>query len=433
MVAELVSENWNVHADGSLYRRAGNFEIAVSSGIDWFELRGSADFGGVSAPLPRLLTALRKNEQFVPLDDGSFGVLPEQWLRKFGLLASVANARRTTFGSGRHKSACSMSCWPSSPKAIRRGVRAARGGTAPVPGHCAVDPPAGFHGQLRDYQRDGLGWLHFLREFGFGGCLADDMGLGKTVQVLALLERAVLRPPDGDAGLSRRWSSCRGRWSSTGSRRQRVSPRSFACSTTPGTAAARPPEQFEDYDVILTTYGTLRNDIASLKEFPFDYAILDEAQAIKNAADQSAKAARLIEAEHRLALSGTPVENHLGELWSLFEFLNPGMLGQAAAFGKATPACRQPPTRRRGSCWPGAAAVHPPPHQGAGGQRTAREDRADVYCDLEGPQRKLYDELREHYRQALLGSRRCATGIRSRRSRSSKRCCDCARPRAIPA
>ncbi len=87
-----------------------------------------------------------------------------------------------------------------------------------------------------------------------------------------------------------------------------------------------------DHDLVLTTYGTLRRDAAQLKDVEFDYVILDEAQAIKNATTASAKAARLLRGRHRLALSGTPIENHLGELWSLFDFLNPGLLGTAAAF-----------------------------------------------------------------------------------------------------
>src|SRR6185295_12205146 len=90
------------------------------------------------------------------------------------------------------------------------------------------------------------------------------------------------------------------------------------------------------HDVVLTTYGTLRRDILFLKDVEFDYAILDEAQTAKNATTDTAKAVRLIKARHRLALSGTPVENHLGELWSLFEFLNPGMLGTATVFKRAT-------------------------------------------------------------------------------------------------
>src|SRR5262249_48957011 len=95
-------------------------------------------------------------------------------------------------------------------------------------------------------------------------------------------------------------------------------------------------ESFSDYDLIITTYGTVRTDIAELNQFEFDYTMLDEAQAIKNADSQSAKAARLLRSRHRLAISGTPIENHLGELWSIFEFLNPGMLGSDTIFRRYT-------------------------------------------------------------------------------------------------
>ena len=101
-------------------------------------------------------------------------------------------------------------------------------------------------------------------------------------------------------------------------------------------------EHFDDYDLIITTYGTLRRDAIQFKDVQFDYAILDEAQAIKNANTESAKAARLLRGNHRLAMSGTPIENHLGELWSLFQFLNPGLLGAASVFKLNTSAARNP-------------------------------------------------------------------------------------------
>ena len=106
-------------------------------------------------------------------------------------------------------------------------------------------------------------------------------------------------------------------------------------------------DEFRDYDLVITTYGTLRTDIAELTQFEFDYVILDEAQAIKNADSQAAKAARLLKARHRLAMSGTPVENHLGELWALFDFLNPGMLGAASVLKLSGGAARNPDEETR--------------------------------------------------------------------------------------
>jgi SNF2 family DNA or RNA helicase len=163
-----------------------------------------------------------------------------------------------------------------------------------------------------------------------------------------------------------------------------------------------PGEHFHQYDVILTTYGTLRRDALGFKDFPFDYAILDEAQAIKNADSESAKAARLLKAGHRLAMSGTPVENHLGELWSLFEFLNPGMLGSASVFQLTGAGARNPTEETRALL---ARALRPFILRRTKGQ-VAKDLPAKVeqtiYCDMEPAQRKLYDELRRHYRDTLL-------------------------------
>ena len=238
-----------------------------------------------------------------------------------------------------------------------------------------LDSPPGFHGELRPYQREGLGWLDYLQRFGFGGILADDMGLGKTIQVLALLAAAA-GAPAGQGAVAGRGPPLAGL--QLDRRRPPSSRRGCACSTTPAPAATPSATSFREYDLIVTTYGTVRTDIAELTPIEFDYAILDEAQAIKNAESQSAKAARLLRSRHRLAMSGTPIENHLGELWSIFEFLNPGMLGSDTVFKQyAQRAARALEDRRPRPAGQGAAAVHPPPDQAAGRQGPAREDRAD--------------------------------------------------------
>src|SRR5205823_2229456 len=110
---------------------------------------------------------------------------------------------------------------------------------------------------------------------------------------------------------------------------------------------AREGNPFQDCDLVITTYGTLRKDVALLREMEFDYVILDEAQAIKSASSQTAKAARLLRGHHRLALTGTPVENHLGELWSLLEFLNPGFLGASSTFRAHAEELRAPTAENR--------------------------------------------------------------------------------------
>jgi SNF2 family DNA or RNA helicase len=159
---------------------------------------------------------------------------------------------------------------------------------------------------------------------------------------------------------------------------------------------------FENYDLIITTYGTLRRDAAYLQNIQFDYVILDEAQAIKNFKTESAKAARVLQAKHRLALSGTPVENHLGELWSLFEFLNPGMLGTASVFQLSTSATRSPDEETRKLL---SRALRPFILRRTK-QQVAKElpEKLEqtIYCEMEDTQRRQYNELRDFYRSSLL-------------------------------
>jgi SNF2 family DNA or RNA helicase len=253
-------------------------------------------------------------------------------------------------------------------------------------------------GALRPYQRDGLGWLGFLRSFGLNGCLADDMGLGKTVQVLAMLDhRRQLNVGPSLVVVPR---SLVFNWQQEAAK---FSPRLRVLNHATADRL-KTTEHFTDYDLILTTYGTLRNDVALWRDLRFDYVILDEAQAIKNAQSESAKAARLLRASHRLALSGTPVQNHLGELWSLLEFLNPGMLGASRAFTNLTEnADRAASTETRQFL---AGALRPFILR-----RTKEQVAADlpekleqtIFCELDKNQRALYDELKDHYRQSLLG------------------------------
>lgn len=432
VIRRLTAENWHVEADGQLYRQPGEIKIDVTSGIDWFELHGTADFGGgQSVGLPALLAALRRGEKTVRLDDGTFGVLPEQWLQKYGLLADMGTAAEDHIRFGKTQVGLLDALLASQPQATCDAVfEQARDRMRNFTGIRAADPPASFQGTLRPYQREGLGWMEFLREFSFGGCLADDMGLGKTVQVLALLEeRRLLRASAPSANAANDNGQTQHSPIATAQRAEAkkdesrlgpslvVVPRSLifnwreeAAKFAPnlrvidhtGIGRAKSAEAFKDFDLILTTYGTLRNDAPFLKDVRFDYVILDEAQAIKNASSESAKAVRLLQADHRLALSGTPVQNHLGELWSLFEFLNPGMLGTARAFQATGAATRVVEQQTRELL---SRALRPFILR-----RTKQQVAKDlpqrleqtIHCELDTEQRKLYDELKEHYRNSLL-------------------------------
>ena len=402
IVRQLINDGWHIEALGKLYRVPGRFKLEVTSGVDWFELHGAVEFGDTDAQLPKLLEAARKGEALVKLDDGSFGLLPEEWLAKYGIFAGLGAAHDDHLRFSRTQVGVLDALLAAQPEANVDEVFArARDSLERFEGIRPADPPAGFQGELRPYQREGLGWLHFLREFGFGGCLADDMGLGKTVQVLALLEeRRAAREQDARIGPSLvvMPKSLVFNWKQEAAR---FAPRLRVLDHT-GHQRRKSTEHFDDYDLLITTYGTLRNDAASFKDVRFDYVILDEAQAIKNESSVSAKAARLLNADHRLALSGTPIENHLGELWSLFEFLNPGMLGAASVFKLALGSGRTIDEETRQLL---TRALRPFILR-----RTKDQVLRDLppkleqtlYCELDAKQRKLYDELRDHYRQSLL-------------------------------
>tara|TARA_R110002072_G_scaffold105615_2_gene230890 strand:+ start:15185 stop:18547 length:3363 start_codon:yes stop_codon:yes gene_type:complete len=191
-----------------------------------------------------------------------------------------------------------------------------------------VKAPVGLNATLRNYQQEGLNWLQFLRDYQFGGILADDMGLGKTVQTLAhlLLEKEQGRMTKPCLIIAP--TSLMGNW-----RREAAQ---FAPDlkvlVLHGTDRKAKFEQIDVHDVILTTYPLLLRDGEILSKQAFHYLVLDEAQVIKNAKAKSAKVVRSLKTRHRLCLTGTPMENHLGELWSLFDFLMPGFLRDQTYF-----------------------------------------------------------------------------------------------------
>ncbi len=401
VVRTLVQHGWEIEAEGKVFRRPSEHRLSVTSGVDWFELHGEVNYEGGAARLPELLEAVRRGDSMVRLSDGTYGMIPEEWLRKVGAVARMGEAEDGHLRFRNSQAGLLDALLASQPEAafdenfarVREELRSFQGVEAAV-------QPAGFQGTLRDYQREGLGWINFLRRFGFGGCLADDMGVGKTAQVLALLE-------------TRREARAAGEQLPPS---LAVVPRSLvfnwlqeAARFTPQlkvldyTGLARDRANFQNYDLILTTYGTLRRDITALNEIEFDYVVLDEAQAIKNSDTESSKAARLLRGRHRLALSGTPVENHLGELWSLFDFLNPGMLGAASVFKVTGTGLRNADEETRRLL---AHALRPFILRRTK-EQVARELPAKteqtVYCELEPQQRKLYEELRQHYRASLLG------------------------------
>jgi hypothetical protein len=189
-----------------------------------------------------------------------------------------------------------------------------------------VSTPDGFGAVLRPYQQRGLAWLSFLSKLGLGGCLADDMGLGKTVQLLALIAAERSRP-----NLLVCPMSVVGNWQREAAR---FTPdlRVYVHHGASRVAGDKLADVVASADLVITTYGVAARDTAELAGLGWHRVVLDEAQNIKNSASRQARAVRSLPAAHRVALTGTPVENRLAELWSVMEFANPGLLGSASAF-----------------------------------------------------------------------------------------------------
>jgi superfamily II DNA or RNA helicase len=399
-VSQLAAAGWAVEVAGRRYRPAGSVAWNVTSGIDWFELSADIDFGGISADFPALLEALAAGHRSVELADGSVGILPESFAAQFAPFAALAQSHDGKLRYGRIQVALLDALLAGQPRtqvdeAFERLREQLAAGELPE----AEDEPDGFQGTLRHYQREGLGWLVFLEGLGLGGCLADDMGLGKTIQVLALLLRR--KAAVAAAALPHRPSlvivpkSLVFNWMDEA---RKFAPELRVVNHT-GNARVETAGDLGEHDIVITTYGTLRRDIIRHRETEFDYVVLDEAQSIKNAASQAAKACRLLKARHRLALTGTPVENHIGELWSIFEFLNPGQLGSAARLRRFL-------ADGRGSADLVARAVRPYLLR-----RTKAEVLSDLpekteqtlFVELGDEQRKAYDDLRHHFRAELSG------------------------------
>jgi hypothetical protein len=401
-VAQLAAVGWAVEVAGRRYRPAGSMAWHVTSGIDWFELSGSLDFGGVSVEMPALLEAIARGDRAVELSDGSMGILPDDWPGQLEPLVALAQKQDGRLRYGRMQAALLDALLASQPsirvdEAFERIREELTSGERPHP----EAEPEGFQGTLRQYQKEGLGWLVFLEKMGLGGCLADDMGLGKTIQVLAMLLRR--QQQVATEGLGHRPSlvvvpkSLIFNWIEEAAR---FAPQLKVLNHT-GAARRENTALLPEADIILTTYGTLRRDAVDHRQLEFDYVVLDEAQTIKNAGSQAAKACRLLKARHRLAVTGTPVENHIGELWSIFEFLNPGQLGTAARLRRFLAG------GRGGSAADIVArAVRPYLLRRTKDQVLTdlpEKTEQTLMVELGTKQRKAYDELREHYRQELTG------------------------------
>ncbi|MDG5816639.1 SNF2-related protein [Chitinispirillales bacterium ANBcel5] len=307
-----------------------NVVVTTKEGV--FECALTVKFDGISATLASLLQAVREGSRFVLLSDGSSGMLPQSWLDKFSALFSAINETENKDRLLIKSSQIALVDMLFSMADKSEGdcdFLSKRERLKDFKNIKEEPAPESFNCTMRDYQLAGYQWFMFLKHYGFGGCLADDMGLGKTVQTIALLLREK-QSKQSCPSLVVVPTSLLFNWINE---IQKFAP---AIRTLLYHGPKR--HNYKDLtamaDVVITSYGTMVRDLNQVMTKKFNYLILDEAQAIKNPTSQVSRAIRQIKAKHKLALSGTPIENNLSELWSLFTFLNPGMLGSFRSFAK---------------------------------------------------------------------------------------------------
>lgn len=376
-------------------------KIHISSNTDWFDAKVDILFGDQHVSVAEVKRALGNKQQFVQLNDGTLGILPEEWIKKYSLLFRVGEGKMNELKLSKYHMSVIDELYENrneeelfiklEEKYDRlRGFKSIQD----------VEPPITLQPILRPYQSFGFQWLNYLSEVKWGGILADDMGLGKTVQALSFLQH--FRDHHGTLNalvvcpttLMFNWEN----------EIKKFTP-ALTWHIHHGGDRTRNKDFIRQHNVIITTYGTLRSDIKLLVENEFDYVILDESQAIKNPASKVTRAACLLKARNRLCMSGTPLQNNTFDIFAQMNFLNPGMLGSLEFFRQefAIPIDKfGEPDRKdhlRKLLFPFIL------------RRTKEQVAKDLpektetilFCEMEDEQRKIYEAYRNDYRDKILG------------------------------
>jgi SNF2 family DNA or RNA helicase len=301
----------------------------VSSGIDWFETGIKVNFGNEEIALKQVQKAIKNKSRFIPLGDGKQGLMPQDWIERFSKYFRSGDIVDGKIRVSKLNFSVIEELYEQEvlSQEVSHELVMMKNKINSFKDIVEVPVPKKLQAELRDYQKKGLNWLNFLDEYRFGGCLADDMGLGKTIQVLAflLLRKAKNKKATHliivPTSLIFNWQR----------EIEKFAP-SLKIYTLHGTSRTKKIELLEKHDIVLTTYGTMMSDVRFLKEFAFDYIVLDESQAIKNPASQRYKAARLLQSYNKLILSGTPIENNTFDLYAQFSFINPGLFINQSRF-----------------------------------------------------------------------------------------------------
>lgn len=376
--------------------------IFISSNTDWFDAKVDIVFGDQKVSVAEVKKALANKQQFVQLNDGTLGILPEEWLKKYSLLFRVGEGRTDKLKLSRyHLSVIDELYDNRNEEELTIQLEEKYDRIKEFNTIKEIDPPGNLQPILRPYQVAGYQWLNYLHEVNWGGILADDMGLGKTVQALSFLQHYYDEHGDLKAlvvcptTLIYNWENEIKKFTS-----------SLTYYIHHGPLRSRDIKEWQKHNVVITTYGTLRSDIKLFTAVPFDYVVLDESQAIKNPSSKVTKAVALLHAKHRLCMSGTPLQNNTFDIYAQMNFLNPGMLGTMEFFRQefAIPIDKfgeeEQKDHLRKILYPFIL------------RRTKEQVAKDLpektetvlFCEMEDEQRKIYDAYRNDFRNKIMGT-----------------------------
>jgi len=279
-------------------------------------------FGDLPVEMKALRDAVLNNDTTVQLSDGTQGLLPEEWIDRLSAIFRNSDVVDGKLLISKMKFNLIDSLFDEiNDEQLKMEIDYRKRLLLDFDNIEEVPIPDAINAELRPYQKQGFYWLKFLDDFGFGGCLADDMGLGKTLQVITFL--AYKKQEGAGTNLIVLPKSLLFNWEDE--------IRKFCPSLTymiyHGNKRKTELKNFEKYDMILSTYGTVTNDIEDLMQHHFSYAVLDESQAIKNPTSKRYKAMRLIKSDNKIVMTGTPIENQTFDLYAQFNFINPGFFG----------------------------------------------------------------------------------------------------------
>jgi superfamily II DNA or RNA helicase len=377
-----------------------DFEIKEEN--DWFDINAIVYFGSFAVPFIALKQYILRKKREFPLPDGSIAIIPDKWFSQYG---SLFNFSESSKALKLHKHHVGLINDLSEDSIVHVTLNRKLQKLNDFENIEETDMPVHFKGQLRSYQKAGYNWFSFLRTYHFGGCLADDMGLGKTIQTLAMLQKIKEEDQLNDTrstSLIVMPTSLIYNWLNEA---KKFTPQLKIFAHTGG-ARNKDVSHFIDYDIIITTYGITRIDAELLQHFYFNYIILDESQNIKNPASKSFKAVRSLKSRHKLILSGTPVENSVGDLWTQLTFLNPGLLGTQSFFNEeyvqAIEKKKDEEKARKLQAIIKPFVLRRTKEQVA--EELPPKTEQVFYCDMSEDQAAYYEKTKSAYRNDLLSS-----------------------------